>query len=66
MAVPRPDGCSCRSRRGARVRLGRFVWIGHGTKIRCHEGEVEIGAKTVLGQDCTISAYRGSGSASSA
>ncbi len=44
--------------RGARVRLGRFVWVGHGTKIRCHEGEVEIGAKTVIGQDCTISAYR--------
>ena len=44
--------------RGARVKLGRFVWIGHGTKIRCHEGKVEIGAKTVLGQDCTISAYR--------
>ena len=42
----------------ARVRFGRFVWIGHGTKIRCHEGEVEIGAKTVIGQDCTISAYR--------
>ncbi len=44
--------------RGAQVRLGRFVWIGHGTKIRCHEGSVEIGAKTVIGQDCTISAYR--------
>ena len=45
------------ARRG-RVRFGRFVWIGDGTKIRCHEGEVEIGAKTVLGQECTISAYR--------
>jgi acetyltransferase-like isoleucine patch superfamily enzyme len=44
--------------RGAELRFGRFVWIGHGTKIRCHEGTVEIGAKTVLGQDCTISAYR--------
>ena len=44
-------------RRG-RVRFGRFVWIGDGTKIRCHEGEVIIGAKTVLGQECTISAYR--------
>jgi acetyltransferase-like isoleucine patch superfamily enzyme len=43
----------------ARIRFGRFVWIGDGTKIRCHEGEVEIGAKTVLGQDCTISAYQG-------
>ena len=40
-----------------RVDFGRFVWIGHGTKIRCHEGRVEIGAKTVLGQECTISAY---------
>ena len=44
-------------RRG-RVRFGRFVWIGDGTKIRCHEGSVEIGAKTVIGQECTISAYQ--------
>jgi acetyltransferase-like isoleucine patch superfamily enzyme len=41
-----------------RVEFGRFVWVGHGTKIRCHEGVVEIGAKTVIGQECTISAYR--------
>ena len=45
------------ARRG-KVKFGRFVWIGDGTKIRCHEGLVEIGAKTVLGQECTISAYR--------
>jgi acetyltransferase-like isoleucine patch superfamily enzyme len=44
--------------RGAEVRFGRFVWIGDGSKIRCHEGEVEIGAKTVIGQECTISAYK--------
>jgi acetyltransferase-like isoleucine patch superfamily enzyme len=44
-------------RRGT-IRFGRFAWIGDGTKIRCHEGEVVIGAKTVLGQECTISAYR--------
>jgi acetyltransferase-like isoleucine patch superfamily enzyme len=44
--------------REARIRFGRFVWIGDGTKVRCHEGEVVIGPKTVLGQDCTISAYR--------
>jgi acetyltransferase-like isoleucine patch superfamily enzyme len=43
---------------GAKVRFGRFVWIGDGTKIRCHEGLVEIDAKTVLGQECTISAYQ--------
>jgi acetyltransferase-like isoleucine patch superfamily enzyme len=41
-----------------RVDFGRFVWIGDGTKIRCHEGRVEIGAKTVMGQECTISAYQ--------
>jgi acetyltransferase-like isoleucine patch superfamily enzyme len=41
-----------------RVEFGRFVWIGDGAKIRCHEGVVEIGAKTVMGQECTISAYR--------
>ena len=44
--------------RSARIRFGRWVWIGHGTKIRCHEGEVRIGDKTVLGQECTISAYQ--------
>jgi acetyltransferase-like isoleucine patch superfamily enzyme len=44
--------------RGGRIELGRWSWLGHGTKIRCHEGIVSIGAKTVLGQDCTISAYQ--------
>jgi acetyltransferase-like isoleucine patch superfamily enzyme len=44
--------------RGGRIDFGRFVWIGDGTKVRCHEGVVEIGAKTVMGQECTISAYQ--------
>jgi acetyltransferase-like isoleucine patch superfamily enzyme len=44
--------------RRAEVRFGRFVWIGDGTKIRCHEGVIEIGEKTVIGQECTISAYQ--------
>jgi acetyltransferase-like isoleucine patch superfamily enzyme len=43
---------------GAKVHLGRWSWIGDGTKVRCHEGEVRIGAKTVLGQECTISAFQ--------
>ena len=43
---------------GATVTLGRWSWIGHGTKIRAHEGEVSIGAKTVIGQECTISAFQ--------
>src|SRR2546423_6879761 len=41
-----------------RIEPGRWSWLGHGTKIRCHEGLVSIGAKTVLGQECTISAYQ--------
>ncbi len=44
-------------RRG-RLALGRWAWIGDGTKIRCHEGRVSIGAKSVLGQECTISGYQ--------
>jgi acetyltransferase-like isoleucine patch superfamily enzyme len=32
--------------------------VGHGCKIRVHQGEVVIGAKTVLGQECTVSAYQ--------
>ena len=44
--------------RNAKVRLGRWSWIGHGTKIRAHEGRVEIGAKSVLGQECTISSFQ--------
>jgi acetyltransferase-like isoleucine patch superfamily enzyme len=40
------------------IRFGRFVWIGDGSKIRCHEGEVEVGRKTVIGQECTFSAYQ--------
>ena len=42
----------------ATVRLGRWSWLGHGCKVRAHEGEVSIGAKSVLGQECTISAYQ--------
>ncbi len=44
--------------RNATLRIGRWAWVGHGCKIRVHEGEVEIGAKTVMGQECTISAFQ--------
>ena len=44
--------------RDATLRIGRWAWLGHGTKIRVHEGEVRIGAKTVMGQECTISAFQ--------
>ncbi len=42
----------------ATLRIGRWAWLGHGCKVRVHEGEVSIGAKTVIGQECTISAYQ--------
>ncbi len=44
--------------RNATLRIGRWAWIGHGCKIRAHEGEVSIGAKTVIGQECTISSFQ--------
>jgi acetyltransferase-like isoleucine patch superfamily enzyme len=44
--------------RDATLHLGRWSWLGHGTKIRVHEGEVRVGAKTVIGQECTISAFQ--------
>jgi acetyltransferase-like isoleucine patch superfamily enzyme len=40
------------------LELGRWSWIGHGCKIRCHEGTVAFGAKSVMGQECTISAFQ--------
>ena len=53
-----PRGVVLQIGRNGRIELGRWTWLGHGTKIRCHEGVVSIGAKTVLGQECTISAYQ--------
>ncbi|MGN6871346.1 MAG: acyltransferase [Solirubrobacteraceae bacterium] len=44
--------------RDACVKLGRWSWIGHRCKIRVHEGEFSLGAKSVMGQDCTVSAYQ--------
>ncbi len=44
--------------RDATVTLGRWSWVGHGCKIRVHEGELTIGAKSVLGQECTVSAFQ--------
>ncbi len=51
-------GVSLEIGRDARVVLGRWSRIGHGCKLRAHQGEIRIGAKTVLGQECTISAFQ--------
>jgi acetyltransferase-like isoleucine patch superfamily enzyme len=51
-------GCNLEVGANAVLELGRWSWIGHRCKIRCHEGVVSIGAKAVLGQECTISAFQ--------
>jgi acetyltransferase-like isoleucine patch superfamily enzyme len=51
-------GCAIEIGRQGRVELGRWSWLGHRSKLRCHEGVISIGAKTVMGQECTISAYQ--------
>jgi acetyltransferase-like isoleucine patch superfamily enzyme len=51
-------GCSLEVGPRATLELGRWTWVGHGCKIRSHEGTVSIGAKSVLGQECTISSYQ--------
>jgi acetyltransferase-like isoleucine patch superfamily enzyme len=45
-------------RRGyGRLTLGRWVWIGKGNAIRCHEGNLRIGNKVVFGAKNTINCY---------
>jgi acetyltransferase-like isoleucine patch superfamily enzyme len=51
-------GCQLEVGSDAVLELGRWSWIGHRCKIRCHEGTVSLGAKSVMGQECTISAFQ--------
>jgi acetyltransferase-like isoleucine patch superfamily enzyme len=51
-------GCKLEVSPGAVLELGRWSWVGHGCKLRCHEGVVSLGAKSVMGQECTISAFQ--------
>ncbi len=41
----------------ARMEIGRWVHIGDGNAIRCHEGSLRIGDKVVLGKDNVINTY---------
>jgi acetyltransferase-like isoleucine patch superfamily enzyme len=46
------------ARRGyGRLTLGRWVFIGRGNAIRCHEGNLRIGDKVVFGAVNTINCY---------
>ena len=51
-------GVELHARRGyGRLVLGRWVHIGRGNAIRCHEGTLRIGDKCVFGKDNTVNAY---------
>jgi acetyltransferase-like isoleucine patch superfamily enzyme len=40
-----------------RLEIGRWVHIGDGNSIRCHEGSLRIGDKVVLGKENTVNCY---------
>jgi acetyltransferase-like isoleucine patch superfamily enzyme len=40
-----------------RMEIGRWVHIGDGNALRCHEGSLRIGDKVVLGKDNTVNCY---------
>ena len=40
-----------------RMVIGRWVHIGNGNAIRCHEGNLRIGDKCVFGNDNTVNCY---------
>ena len=44
--------------KSACLELGRWSWICDDVKLRVHEGVVTVGAKSVLGQECTLSCYQ--------
>lgn len=41
----------------ARLVLGEWSHLGRGSAVRCHEGTLRIGPKTVVGQRTTINCY---------
>lgn len=51
-------GVELYARRGyGRLILGRWLHVGVDTAVRCHEGTLSIGDKTVLGRDVSINCY---------
>jgi len=51
-------GVRLERRRGlGRIVLGRWVHLGDGTVLRCHEGTLSIGDKCVFGQNNTVNAH---------
>jgi len=51
-------GARVECRRGlGHLELGRWVWIGRGTAIRCHEGFLRVGDKVVFGAWDVVNCY---------
>lgn len=40
-----------------RLVVGRWVHVGNGNSLRCHEGNLRIGDKCVFGKDNTVNCY---------
>ncbi|GAA1861757.1 acyltransferase [Pseudonocardia ailaonensis] len=40
-----------------RLEIGRWVHLGDGNSIRCHEGSMRIGDKVVMGRNNTVNCY---------
>lgn len=51
-------GAEIYARRGyGRLTIGKWAFIGKGNAIRCHEGNLRIGRKVVMGATNTINCY---------
>jgi acetyltransferase-like isoleucine patch superfamily enzyme len=51
-------GVEIRCTRGlGHLEIGRRVWIGRGTAIRCHEGSLRVGDRAVFGGGDTVNCY---------
>jgi acetyltransferase-like isoleucine patch superfamily enzyme len=51
-------GAELYARKGyGRLVVGRWVHLGAGNKLRCHEGNLRIGDKCVFGKDNVVNAY---------
>jgi acetyltransferase-like isoleucine patch superfamily enzyme len=51
-------GVEIHARRGyGRLILGRWIHLGVDTALRCHEGTLSVGDKSVLGRDVSINCY---------
>jgi acetyltransferase-like isoleucine patch superfamily enzyme len=51
-------GVTISARRGyGRVIVGRWVHVGRGTAIRCHEGTLRIGDRTIFGRRDSVNCY---------